>query len=114
MEKANQLQTIVIPKSFTIANTEITVNEKDFASGRVDSDRAYYGEWFDPKNEITIYSSITLETGEVVNLTGEQKENTFVHELMHCFMFFAGMEQDERLAQTFANFVREYFATVKY
>lgn len=29
-------------------------------------------------------------------------------------MFFAGMEQDERLAQTFANFAREYFTTVKY
>lgn len=103
----------MIPKSFTIANTEINVVQKDYASGKVGSDRAYYGEWFDPKNEIDIYSSITLETGEVVHLTEEQKENTFAHELMHCFMFFAGMEQDERLAQTFANFIREYLSTVK-
>lgn len=29
-------------------------------------------------------------------------------------MFFAGMKQDERLAQTFANFIREYVTTVKY
>lgn len=104
----------MIPKSFIIANTPITIVEKDYASDKVNSDRAYYGEWIDAKNEITLYSTIALEDGEEVQLTQEQKANTFYHELMHCFMFFAGMEQDERLAQTFANFMREYLSTLKY
>ena len=104
----------MIPKEFIIANTPITVVEKEYATGKLGSDRSYYGEWFDPKNEINVYSTITLESGEVVYLTAEQRENTFLHELMHCFMFFAGMKQDERLAQTFANFIREYVTTVKY
>lgn len=40
-----------------------------------------------------------------------QIENTFWHELFHVFNFYFNTEQDEALAQTFANFMCEYLAT---
>ena len=49
------------------------------------------------------YFYFDLEEGQI--------ENTFWHELFHVFNFYFNTEQDEALAQTFANFMCEYLAT---
>ena len=39
---------------------------------------------------------------------------TFYHELAHALMFFAGIKQDEMIAQGFANLIYDYVHTRKY
>lgn len=94
-----------IPSSFKIANNEIKVVIED-----IDSISSHYGTFCDANNTITIYKSVKVE-GIVYTLTEEQILNTFYHELIHCFQFYAGIEYDEREAQTYANFLREYYAS---
>ena len=94
-----------IPSSFKIANSEIKVVIKE-----VDPVEYRYGTFCDANNTITIYKTIKIE-GETYTLTEEQMLNTFCHELIHCFQFFAGIEYDEREAQMYANFLREYYAS---
>lgn len=48
-------------------------------------------------------------TGETIYLTEEQIKNSFWHEMFHAFNY--NNKQDESLAQTFANFMREYELT---
>ena len=95
-----------IPSKFKIANHEIEVKMCDHSN---DND---FGTWDDVRNVITIYKKAKMD-GEVVEFTQEQILNTFYHELIHCFQFYAGLECDEQIAQVFANFIREYQTTKK-
>ncbi len=53
-----------------------------------------------------------MKCGEnVVSLTSEQIKNSFWHEVFHSFNFYWNNEADEGLAQTFANFMREFELT---
>ena len=96
-----------IPKRFKIANTNYTVDVVDkIANGS-------YGYHNDIRSKIVI--ATTIEDGkEDVELTEGQIENTFWHELFHCFQFYYCNKQDEALAQSFANFMCEYRATKEY
>lgn len=49
------------------------------------------------------------EGGEVIHLTEEQIKNSFWHEVFHAYYYCN--KQDESLAQTFANFMREFELT---
>lgn len=51
------------------------------------------------------------DDGEVIHLTEEQIKNSFWHEMFHAFNYYYNNNQDESLAQTFANFMREYELT---
>lgn len=42
-----------------------------------------------------------------IHLTEEQIKNSFWHEVFHAFQYYYCNKQDESLAQTFANFMRE-------
>lgn len=96
-----------IPKRFKIANTEYEVQVVD------KPDDGNYGYHSDVRRKIVVAKNMDDE-GEVVQLTEQQIENTFWHELFHCFQFFYNNEQDEALAQSFANFMCEYRATRTY
>lgn len=52
-----------------------------------------------------------MHDGKIIQLTSEQIKNTFWHELFHAFNFYWNNETDEALAQTFANFMREFELT---
>ena len=43
----------------------------------------------------------------------EQIKNTFWHELFHAFNYYWDNDEDEALAQVFANFMREFEITKK-
>ena len=94
----------MIPKSFKIANQTITVNVVDKIDG------GSYGNFSDVINEINIAKNIEFN-GKVYQLTEEQIENSFYHELMHSFQFYFCNKYDETQAQVFANFMREFLST---
>lgn len=96
-----------IPKRFKIANTEYIVNVVDKTK---DND---YGWHDDIRREISV-ATIMESDNEDIPLTEGQIENTFWHELFHCFQFFYNNQQDEALAQSFANFMCEFRATRTY
>lgn len=71
-----------------------------------------YGYFCDAKNEIRIAKTVEVDK-ETVQLTNEQIYNTFWHELIHCFQFYYDNEYSEAQAQTFANFMCEFYNTKK-
>ena len=93
-----------IPRRFTLANHEIEVEVREHVDG-------VYGDWNDAK--LVIRVATHLEEDGNVELTEEQIRNSFYHEMFHAFMFFAGLKQDEMIAQTFANLLREYETSKK-
>lgn len=99
----------LIPKEFIIANhiIEIEIQEQVFDYNKT----PLYGLWESALGRISIARTIQTEKGPLVELSEEQILNTFMHELIHCFMFFTGVQQDEMIAQTFANCLREYEVT---
>lgn len=107
IDESESEQRMEIPKRFKIANTEYEVQVVD------KSDDGNYGYHNDIRRKIVVAKSMDDE-GKIVQLTEQQIENTFWHELFHCFQFFYNNKQDEALAQSFANFMCEYRATRAY
>lgn len=98
-----------IPHSFRIANHDFEVIIQDFVE--LDGDYVY-GTFSSSKQQILVATKIKVE-GEQINLTDECIRNSFYHELFHAFNYFWNTDTDEGLAQTFANFMREFEITKK-
>ena len=71
-----------------------------------------YGNWCDVTNTITIAKTIELEDKTVVRLTEDKMNNTFWHELIHCFQFYFDNSYSEAQSQVYANFMCEYLKSV--
>lgn len=98
-----------IPHSFRIANHEYQVLLKEF----VILDNHYvYGAFSSTYQTIEVATKIKTDDGPV-NLSDECVRNSFWHEVMHCFNYYWNTDCDEGLAQTFANFMREFEITRK-
>lgn len=94
-----------IPHTCKIANHLYTISIEEF----VQDDGDYvYGYHSDAELVIKIARKVKLDKGEEISLTAEQIKNSFWHELFHAFNFYWNNETDEALAQTFANFMREF------
>lgn len=48
---------------------------------------------------------------EYVELSESEKERTFWHEFVHCMQWYCAGEYDETQAQTYSNFLYEFFHT---
>ena len=94
-----------IPKSFTIAGQEITVQIVDHL------DDNSYGMWGSATNTIYIANYVNTEYDGKVWLTESHQLNTFFHELIHCFQYYYSNEYSEAEAQVFANFLYEFMET---
>ena len=95
-----------IPKYFKIGNQQYKVVIVDHLANR------NFGEFDSVKAEIRIAKKVESGyTGELVDLQEEQILNTWYHELFHCFNWHMNCETSEELAQSFANFMREYETT---
>lgn len=90
----------MIYKTFKIANQEIKTTLLDSLPG------GEYGKFNDAKNEILIAKSVVVDD-EVIELTEQQMQNTFFHEVIHAFQFYYNNEFDEAQAQVYANFICE-------
>lgn len=91
-----------IPKSFTLFGQNIKVLLKD-----IDLDESRYGYWNDVTNEIVIYKQVRVD-GETINLSTEQINHTFFHELRHAMQYFSVGSCNEQDAQTFASLMMEF------
>lgn len=102
-----------IPSSFVIANHTITVDVLDeVADGKTNA--AVYGNFQDVCQKIRLATHVDTSDAGLVELSEEQIRNSYWHEWAHMFMFFAGMSQDEMIAQAFANIMREYETSKMY
>lgn len=82
-------------------------------------DEDVYGYLSMPEQKIYIATHMKLSDGEdakIVELTSDMVWNTLYHELVHVcqFMLNPSEDYDEAQAQTYANFLCEYFKTVEY
>lgn len=96
-----------LPTEFSIAGGKIikVLKEDILESGS-------YGDFCDIKSQIRIAENIKLE-GVPQEISDEDIERTYYHELIHCFNYFYNCECDEALAQTFSNFMYEYMHSKK-
>lgn len=92
-----------IPDKFKCAGFEINVEFVD----KLDDNN--FGCWNDVTNTIKLAKNISISTGELTKLTDRQIENTFLHEMYHCFQFYSGKSYDESECNIFANFMLEYY-----
>lgn len=99
------MQLPTIPSEFKCAGFTIKVIIEDELEG------GEYGNFCDAKNEIRIARTVKVDK-EVVKLTEKQIFNTFAHELIHCFQFYFNNDTDEAEAQTYANFICEYYNSI--
>ena len=100
-----------IPRTCRIANHLYTIQLDEFVED--DNGDTIYGYHSDVELVIKIARKVKIEKGDVISLTDEQIKNSFWHELFHAFNFYWNNGTDEALAQTFANFMREFELTRK-
>lgn len=96
-----------IPKKFSIAGGKIinvynldTINDGDT-----------YGDYSDVKGEIRLAEKINVGDNEFVDISDEDRERSFYHELFHCMQYLYNCEYSESMAQTFSNFMYEFMHT---
>lgn len=95
-----------LPEQFKIANQVYKVKLLDSLDTRD------FGEFDSINAEIRIAKKVRSPyDDEYYELTDEQIANSFWHEVFHCFNWHWNTECDESLAQSFANFMREYEST---
>ncbi len=92
-----------IPQKFKIANNWITVEFVDDLDGK-------YGTYNDVTAIIQLAKSIKVDN-EVIKLSEEQITNTFWHEYCHAMQFYFDNSTSEAQAQSYANFICEFFDT---
>lgn len=100
-----------IPHTCRIANHLYTIQLDEFVED--DNGDTIYGYHSDAELVIKVAMKVKLERGDIIPLTSEQIKNSFWHELFHAFNYYWNNETDEALAQTFANFMREFELTRK-
>lgn len=94
-----------IPESFECAGFTIKVIFKDTLEDNK------FGDYCVVNNEIRIARYLFNADNEKVELTEDQKFNTFVHELVHAWQFYYDNHFIESQAQVFANFIQEFLKT---
>lgn len=94
-----------LPMEFTIANHKFKVIQYD--SLYDEHDTFLYGQF----NYEDLEISVAIKNHEGNPLNKEIILNSYYHELFHLFNYLWNTETDESLAQTFANFIREYETT---
>ena len=64
--------------------------------------------------KITLAHKFPITDSLKHNFTKDQIVNSFFHEMFHSFNFMMNNEQEEVIAQSFANFMCEFLKTAKY
>ena len=100
-----------IPDSFQVAGHPYKIVKKQFVKD--DDDDAVFGLHDMISNRIYLAQEFPLGESSY-KFEEHQKLNTFWHELFHAFNYYMNNEQDETLAQSFANFMCEFLKTAEY
>lgn len=106
----------VIPQSFVICNNKVEIILRDDITIDDGEDReTRYGQWNEVLNTIELAKGVIIgDDKEATPVNLEQIQNTFAHEVCHCFEFYSGMPYDEQRVQLFANWFREYETSKKF
>ena len=100
-----------IPDSFQVAGHPYKVVKKQYVKD--DDDDAVFGLHDMISNRIYLAQEFPLGESSY-KFSDVQKLNSFWHELFHAFNYYMNNEQDETLAQSFANFMCEFLKTAEY
>jgi hypothetical protein len=100
-----------IPDRFQVAGHPYKIVKKQFVKD--DDDDAVFGLHDMISNRIYLAQEFPLGESSYM-FEDHQKMNTFWHELFHAFNYYMNNEQDETLAQSFANFMCEFLKTAEY
>lgn len=98
----------VIPDTFKIAGMEFVVQHPETINNGDD-----YGEYDDVDNAVRLAKQIG-DKNDLRDIKYQTRLNTFFHELIHTFQYYYNCKYDEAQAQTFANFLVEFFQTAEY
>ena len=101
-----------IPDRYTIGGQEYTVIKKDVV--RDEDDDPVFGLHSPAEAKITIAENFPITDTLKHSFSKDQMVNSFFHEMFHSFNFMMNNEQDETIAQSFANFMCEFLKTAKY
>lgn len=102
----------VIPDRFTIGGQDYTVVQQETV--RDDDDDPVFGLHSPVEAKITIATKFPITDTLKHTFSKDQVVNSFFHELFHSFNFMMNTEQDEAIAQSFANFMCEFLKTAEY
>lgn len=101
------------PKKFTVGGLTFEIE-----MGRLfkQDDEEVYGYLSMPKQKIFIATHMIgdNEGDPDIELSADMVWNTLYHELIHVFQYLFENEFDEAQAQSYANFLCEYFKTLEY
>ena len=100
-----------IPDRFQVAGHPYQIVKKQFVKD--DDDDAVFGLHDMISNKIFLAQEFPLGESSY-KFKEHQKLNTFWHELFHAFNYYMNNDQDETLAQSFANFMCEFLKTAEY
>ena len=101
-----------IPDRYTIGGQEYKVIKKETV--RDSDDDPVFGLHDPAQATITIAEKFPVTDSLKHVFSKDQVLNSFFHEMFHSFNFMMNNEQDETIAQSFANFMCEFLKTAKY
>ena len=101
-----------IPDHFTIGGQDYTVVKKETV--RDSDDDPVFGLHSSIEAKIYVAEKYPITDKLKHEFTRDQLINTFFHELFHSFNFMMNNEQEEVIAQSFANFMCEFLKTATY
>ena len=94
--------------TFKIAGIKFKIEVVDLLG-----DGDLYGQFSELDSTISIAKRIKYD-GVIRDIPENIMLNTFYHELFHTFNYLWNTDTDEALAQSFANFMREFETTSNY
>lgn len=101
-----------IPDRYTIGGQEYKVIVKDIVKD--DNGDAVFGLHNAIETKILIAKSYPITNTSKHSFSKDQIVNSFFHEMFHSFNFMMNNEQEEVIAQSFANFMCEFLKTATY
>lgn len=101
-----------IPTGYTIGGQDYKVEQLDTV--RDDDDDPVFGLHIPSRAKILVAKNFPVTDNLKHPFTKDQMVNTFFHEMFHSFNFMMNNEQDESIAQSFANFMCEFLKTARY
>ena len=101
-----------IPDRYTIGGQEYKVIQQEIV--RDENDDPVFGLHSPAEAKITIAHKFPITNSSNHDFTKDQIVNSFFHEMFHSFNFMMNNEQEEVIAQSFANFMCEFLKTATY
>ena len=101
-----------IPDRYTIGGHEYKVIPQEIVKD--DNNDPAFGLHSPVEAKITIAHKFPITDSLKPSFTKDQIVNRVFHEMFHSFNFMMNNEQEEVIAQSFANFMCEFLKTAKY